>query len=94
MKMNDKADKEGNAAEEASMREWARQRQGDGRPPVTAIWKWNTPQEAVAFLDGVEWVNDSALKAWIEEDHPSNVLVYDDETPADPGEWPDVRHGG
>lgn len=72
----------------------ARQQEEGKRIPVTTIWKWNTPEEASAFLEGVEWVNDGALKAWIDKENPSDVLVHDDETIDDSDEWPIVRHGG
>jgi len=72
----------------------AQQQEGNGRIPVTTIWKWNTPEEASAFLEGVEWVNDGALKAWIDRENPSDVLVHDDESSYEPEEWPIVRHGG
>lgn len=72
----------------------ALQQEENGRIPVTTIWKWDTPEEANAFLEGVVWVSDGAQKAWIDRENPSDVLVYDDETIDDDDEWPTVRHGG
>ena len=72
----------------------ARQQEEDDRIPVTTICKWTTPEEANAFLEGVEWVNDGALKAWIDRENPSDVLVLDEDIIDDSDEWPIVRHGG
>ena len=38
-------------------------------------------------------MNDGALKAWIDGENPSDVLVDDEETIDDSDEWPIVRHG-
>ena len=40
---------------------WAQQQDENDRTPVTTMWKWNTPEEASAFLEGVDWMNDGAL---------------------------------
>ena len=72
----------------------AQQLEENGRIPLTTIWRWNTPEEASAFLEGVEWVNDGASKAWIDGEDSSDVLVHDDESSYEPEEWPIVRHGG
>ena len=40
---------------------WAQQQDENDRTPVTTMWKWNTPEEASALLEGVDWMNDGAL---------------------------------
>ena len=62
--------------------------------PVTNVWRWNTAEEPEACLEDVEWANDGAVKAWINENDPSDVVVRDDEPPEDPDQWPVVHHGG
>jgi len=59
--------------------------------PLTGytIWKWNTPEEANAFLQGVEWVNDSALTAT--KKNPLEVLIHDKDNDS---EELIVRYGG
>lgn len=83
-----------NDAGDENMDACSRQQVKDNRIPVTTIWKWNTPEEASAFLEGVDWVNDSALRAWIDRENPSDVLVHDKDIIDDSDEWPIVRHGG
>ena len=43
---------------------------------------YNTPQEAQAFLDGIEFVNDSAVLAWI-SNVDNCVVVIEDEDGSD-----------
>ena len=80
-------------SEDMNMDACARQQVKDNPTPVTTIWKWSTPEEASAFLEGVEWVNDGALTAWIDREEPSDVLVHDEDIIEDSDEWPIVRHG-
>ena len=40
----------------------AQQQEENGRIPVTTTWKWNTPEEASAFLEGMDRVNGGALR--------------------------------
>lgn len=40
---------------------------------------YNTPAEAQAFLDGVEYVNDSAINAFIDPDDPKCVVTEDED---------------
>ena len=67
--------------------------EGDG-VPATIIWKWNTPEEASAFLEGVDSVYDEGLTAWIDEDDPTNVLICEHDFLCDFDGCPRVRFGG
>ena len=45
----------------------------------TTHHNFETPAEAKAFLAGVEWVNDSAIKAHIDPTNPEAVVTVDED---------------
>lgn len=52
--------------------------------------EFETAHEAIAFLDGIEYVNDSALRARINDDDPLRVHIEDE----DYGDVEDDEEGG
>ena len=38
-----------------------------------------TPGEAQAFIDGIEYANDSSLSAYIDPDDPTTVVTVDED---------------
>ena len=72
----------------------AHQQDENDDTPVTTIWKWNTPEEASAFLDGMYSVGDDALTGWIDDEDPSTVLICEHEAIYDFDGCPRVHYGG
>lgn len=57
----------------------------------TESYTFDTPQEAAAFLQGVQFVNDSALTASVDPEDDCTIITEDQDASYDDNKDPDPR---